>query len=144
MTFGLIILVFMFLLFLTLPFHHKVYEMDFGVEVGTFGFFLRAYTLIGWILFFTLLAMCGTGIWFHVKLVPGLALIGSIEALLFNFLLTFFFESYVHVKYKKGSSDEGFSNYTHLRYSIILSLGVSSILSFIIGAFFLYSELIRG
>jgi hypothetical protein len=59
-----------------------------------------------------------------------LFVITAIEALLFNGLTVFFYESYLHNRYKSISL-QGESNYSLLRYAIVLSLGFSAVVTFV-------------
>jgi hypothetical protein len=55
----------------------------------------------------------------------GVFVAAAVEALLFSGLLVFFYEGYMH------SMAAGKSNYTVSKYALILSLGISSILTFL-------------
>jgi hypothetical protein len=100
------------------------YEMDHGQgsKPGTFFPVLILYHVFFYVIFTVDVLM---------RAKTSLFTISAIEAWLFNGAIVFFYESYLHQRYPMRS--EGTSNYSLLRYAIVLSLGVSAAVTFVAG-----------
>jgi len=109
----------------------SVFEFDWGGHKGVFSFLYSAYRAIFGVIF--LLGLCG-GMFFADQHVTFLAIVlfsAALQAFLFIVLLTFWYESYLHARWKFATDQQ--SNYTTMRYAIILALGTSSVLLFVYG-----------
>jgi hypothetical protein len=122
----------MFILFY-LSMKHDFYEMD---PPGSPGLFIGLYThYYKTFLFISVVGLlCAIGIAGFVPIattfLPAECLLAAaIYGFLFNGLLVYFYESYVHVRYAIG----GGSNYSKARYALIQSLAACSVTLFIIG-----------
>lgn len=123
----------------------SAYEMDSGNGTARGSFFpllilyqVLFYVVAGLGIFGAIYAR-SSGDW-----QPSTMLLASaVYAILFNILILFFYEGYLHAKYLgvwgvdesgKLIAKLGPSNYTRTKYALILALGASSILTLIGGA----------
>ena len=130
------------------------YEMDHGqgTKPGTFFPLLILYLAFGY--FVGVLGLYGASWTFRYTgnlWVCGVFLVAALCSLLFNWLLVFFYEGYMTVKYPGKEFSEargvyekiGPSNYTLNKYALILSLGFSSVALLIAGVVLLALEVGR-
>jgi hypothetical protein len=130
------------------------YEMDHGqgTKPGTFFPLLILYSVFGY--FVGVLGLYGASWTFRYTgnlWVCGVFLVAALCSLLFNWLLVFFYEGYMTVKYPGKEFSEargvyekiGPSNYTLNKYALILSLGFSSVALLIAGVVLLALEVGR-
>ena len=131
------------------------YEMDHGngSAKGTFFPLLILYSAFGY--FVGVLGLYGASWTFRYTgnlWVCGVFLVAALCSLLFNWLLVFFYESYLHGRYlgvvivkETGVLVQNFgpSNYTINKYALILSLGFSSVALLIAGVVLLALEVGR-
>jgi hypothetical protein len=120
------------------------YNMD-PCGKGTFFPHLIMYSVFGYVVLF-LSVFCGTwgtnrGLNWHPALV---LLFAGIDALLFVGFLTFFYESWMHSMAPSLTANiPGKSNYTLRKYTLVLSLGISSVVLLIWGALWTAAEVGR-
>jgi hypothetical protein len=102
------------------------YNMDQGQHRGSFFPLLILYSVFAYIILIAsacgaFFSYCADQNW------PAfLFLSAGIEALLFAGFLVFFYEGYMH------ATASGTSNYTLNKYAVVLSLGVSAVVTFVL------------
>ncbi|MCL5669815.1 MAG: hypothetical protein M1423_00710, partial [Acidobacteria bacterium] len=108
------------------------YEFDHANIVGSFhllcGMYQRPFFSIA------TLAFVGAGLAASIKDQEAMSMLvlAGIFALLFNGLMLFFYEGYLHERYANGIPT-GRSNYTLNRYATVLALGWSAFALFVVG-----------
>lgn len=112
------------------------YEFDFDPQVrGTFISILPFYQRLFWVI--ALIGVAGA----VTDYVEGfgwaalLLLLAAIYAFLFNGVMVYFYEVYLHSRYPRDGSQPR-SNYTLGRYSLILSLGFSAVVLLLAGVIY--------
>ena len=116
----------------------RTYEFDFGGNKASFPILHVPYRGFFYVIFFS--ALAGSVLSVYLKRFDiGLVLLAAaLLALLFNGLLTFYYESYLAHRYSWDPAKSDMSNYTAAKYGLILSLGVSSLVLFIFGTLLLF------
>lgn len=112
-------------------FKGKVFEFDWGAHKASFPALHVPYREVAFIVFISAMAYAyldyrqGLG-------VSALVLVfAAMDALLFNVLMTVFYEAYLHTKW--AFSGDGKSNYTGSKYALVWTLGISAIVYFVVG-----------
>lgn len=110
----------------------RVYEFDHASRYGSFQMVYTAYRGAFWVIF---TASLPSIIYLSdLKLTTPVIFLffAGIDALLFNLALTFFYESYLHVRYVL--SPQAQSNYGAWKYAGVLALGYGAVGCFVMGA----------
>lgn len=110
-----------------------VYELDHGRTPGSFYVALSAYQKF----FYAVAVACAAAFYCVAGKYPGvemLAIFGALEALLFNGVLTVFYERYSHSRYQNHIPPvwTGVSNYTPAKYCVTLALGTDAVLNLVV------------
>ena len=107
------------------------YEMDWGDHKGIFQ---AQYLLYRWIFSFPLVCGLGGGfvcLYLRWGFIGTLLCCSGIAAFMFLLLLAYFYESYLHARWK--FAPQAGSNYSAHRYALILAFAISSIILFLLG-----------
>jgi len=108
------------------------YELDFDVNHGTFISILPWYQkFFGTIFYFGIFGAFIAKMYLGMGWVALLFLIAAIYGLLFNGLMVFYYERYLHQRYPRDRSI-GTSNYTLGKYAAVLAIGIASLVNFIL------------
>ena len=116
----------------------RTYEFDFGGNKASFAILHLPYGRFFYVVFFSALAGSVLSVYLKRFDVGLVLLVAALLALLFNGLLTFYYESYLAHRYSWDPAKSDMSNYTAAKHGLILSLGISSLVLFIFGTLLLF------
>lgn len=108
-----------------------VYEFDWADRPGSFQFVYAPYRGLFWAIFFISLPGAFAMDYIQAYGSAGALLIAALCAFLFNGFITFFYESYLAVRWT--INPPGRSNYTAVKHSLVMALGVTAVVMFIVG-----------
>ena len=105
------------------------YSMDQGNHRGSFWPLMIMYSVFFYALAFV--AFVGAGVEFYAEMFwnPSVLFVAACEGMLFNLVLVFWYESYMHFT----ATHPEHSNYARWKYAATLSLGLSAVLTFTMG-----------
>ncbi len=105
------------------------YAMDQGYHKGSFFPLLILYSVFGYVVFLASLVISMVEFYNNMFWAPSVLMVAAVDALLFVVFLLTSYESYLH--YQADHPEQ--SNYSGFKYAMTIALGLSAVVTFIMG-----------